>query len=642
MKSNFNILVPLGGIGSRFSNSNYHLPKPLIPVLGKPIINWLFDSLIKYCNLDHCNFIIIPYHKELKCFNFESRLRKCYPKLKFKFYKLDNNTQGAADTILQCLTCIKLSSDTMSQPIICLDGDNFYTCDILSQWNGDNLINVFQDYSNSQIYSYIKISSGEVVDIIEKKKISDLASSGAYAFESINTLLKYSRLTIDNNLTQKGEYYISSIIKCMIKDKKVFNYNVISFKNYKCLGTPLQVKLFAANNLDLIDKKRYCFDLDGTLLTFPEKYNDYSTVKPINICIDYLKYLYNLGNTIIIYTDRLMNNNSVNINQNFGSAMANGGKLIFDTLLKYEIPYHEIYFGKPKADYYIDTRSIYNIKNLDKCLGFYNIDIQCRDFNRLDKTNIEIYRKHSDDLKSQIKYYLTIPNQFKNLFPTLINYDNNYKWYEINKINGLTLNNLLLDEELNEQHLNQLFNDLERIHNFIMESNMELDIYQNYCPKIKSRYQSYDYGKFDNHETIFNNLVSRLENYEQQKLGTIGMIHGDPVFTNILMTNDGLLKYIDMRGKIGQYDSIFGDTNYDWAKVYQSLNGYDEILENRYINIDYKNKLIDYFETYIKTKFNNQRLENIKLITKSLLFSLIPLHNNEKCQKYFDLISRIN
>ena len=48
--------------------------------------------------------------------------------------------------------------------------------------------------------------------------------------------------------------------------------------------------------------------------------------------------------------------------------------------------------------------------------------------------------------------------------------------------------------------------------------------------------------------------------------------------------------------------------------------------------------MIKVFEDYFLKTYSQEDLQNLKLITKSLLFSLIPLHNNEKCQKYYDLI----
>jgi hypothetical protein len=94
-----------------------------------------------------------------------------------------------------------------------------------------------------------------------------------------------------------------------------------------------------------------------------------------------------------------------------------------------------------------------------------------------------------------------------------------------------------------------------------------------------------------------------------------------------------------MRGKIGDKLTIFGDAYYDLAKVYQSLIGYDHILNNIEINPHYTQKLINHFEKY----FTPCHLEKIKLITASLLFSLLPLHEENKDQfnKYFKLIENL-
>ena len=67
------------------------------------------------------------------------------------------------------------------------------------------------------------------------------------------------------------------------------------------------------------------------------------------------------------------------------------------------------------------------------------------------------------------------------------------------------------------------------------------------------------------------------------------MIHGDPVFTNILINEYDEIKFIDMRGLVGDKLTIYGDWLYDWSKIYQSLIGYDHILLGKEINQNIKN-----------------------------------------------------
>jgi hypothetical protein len=96
-----------------------------------------------------------------------------------------------------------------------------------------------------------------------------------------------------------------------------------------------------------------------------------------------------------------------------------------------------------------------------------------------------------------------------------------------------------------------------------------------------------------------------------------------------------------MRGNLDGYLTIYGDIMYDYGKIYQSLIGYDEILLNKTISNNYKNKMINIFKKFININYDENSFDIIKMITKSLLFTLIPLHDNDKCFKYYDLINDV-
>ena len=100
------LLIPVGGLGTRFSKYGYSKPKPLINVLGKPIICWLLDNL----NLENISNIIIPYNKRLKEYRFEDFLKKKYPDINFIFIYLENDTAGASHTILLGLNKLELNN----------------------------------------------------------------------------------------------------------------------------------------------------------------------------------------------------------------------------------------------------------------------------------------------------------------------------------------------------------------------------------------------------------------------------------------------------------------------------------------------------------------------------------------------------
>ena len=629
------ILIPLGGIGERFKKHGYKKPKPLINVMGKVIICWLLDNL----NLDKVDLVIIPYNSDLEKYHFEAMLRKRYPKINFKFMQLALQTQGAAETVLKGTETI----DIPDCPILCMDGDNFYTSDIIHQWNGRNCVFYVEDDSESAAFSFLKMDNDNIIDIVEKNRISSHACCGAYGFNSYLKLKEACRNLIKNEIKQKNEYYLSGVVKLMIDNGSMFVGQNIDRTKYVCLGTPLDVRLFcnnyprvnALNGRPMLDQQRYCFDLDNTLVTYPTINGDYTTVEPIQSAIDFLKYLKRIGHTIIIYTARRMNTH----NGSTGKVMADIGKITFDTLDKFNIPYDEIYFGKPYADFYIDDLSVSPYDDLEKELGFYKSNIDTRSFNSIVTDIIHTYKKCGQDLSGEIYWYNHIPNIIKDMFPLFLTSGENY--YVMERINGIPYSRLMLSEDMSIEQLKHIMNSIERIHTVNLVDPHNIDIYENYCNKLSTRYQKYDYSKFSNHEKIYQLIYSKLEEYQRVGLGKKAVIHGDPVLTNIMINQFGKIKFIDMRGIVGSTLTIFGDKFYDWAKLYQSLIGYDQILEGKTVSKSYETTLINYFNERFITMFGENQLVYLRYITASLLFSLIPLHNNDKCQSYYVLIYRL-
>jgi tRNA A-37 threonylcarbamoyl transferase component Bud32 len=273
----------------------------------------------------------------------------------------------------------------------------------------------------------------------------------------------------------------------------------------------------------------------------------------------------------------------------------------------------------------------------------YKNKIECRDFNDIICKDIKTYKKVSSDLSGEIYYYQNIPLEIKDIFPTMFCYDKDNKWYEMENINGVPISKLYLNEELTLEQFNHVLKTINRIHNCNIEfmDNKNIDIYENYIHKMTNRYNNYDYSIFYESKKIYDFLLEKLYNYQQQNLGKFSIIHGDTVFTNILINNFGKIKLIDMRGIINKTLTIYGDKMYDYAKIYQSLLGYDEILENKYVSEQYKNKFLNYFEERFLNIYNEIDFYYLKIITASLLFSLIPLHDNDKCKYYYELIHKL-
>ena len=104
------------------------------------------------------------------------------------------------------------------------------------------------------------------------------------------------------------------------------------------------------------EKKTYrlCIDLDGTICTNKTEGQTYKDVVPQPDTVSILKQLKQDGHYIIIYTAR----NMVTYNNNIGQIIANQAPVVIDWLKQYDIPYDELLFGKPHADFFIDDKGV--------------------------------------------------------------------------------------------------------------------------------------------------------------------------------------------------------------------------------------------------------------------------------------------
>lgn len=101
--------------------------------------------------------------------------------------------------------------------------------------------------------------------------------------------------------------------------------------------------------------KRLIFDLDDTLCTTQN--GDYANAQPIIEVIEKLKEYHRQGFTIVINTSRNMRTYQGNI----GAINKNTLPIIIDWLGRHDIPYDELYVGKPWCGFegfYVDDKAI--------------------------------------------------------------------------------------------------------------------------------------------------------------------------------------------------------------------------------------------------------------------------------------------
>jgi len=619
------IVIPLGGIGKRFTDLGYTVPKPLIKVLGKEIIFWVLDNL----KINKKDKIYIVYNKDLDKNKFTDYFGK-YPFI--NFLRLNNLTQGPVETIYELTKIIE--KNHQNEGLLIVDGDTFYRKNIIKNINKKkNTIFYHSSKIKEPIFSYIKLRGKKVVQIREKIKISNNANTGAYYFNSIKKFNFFAFKLLKKN----KKIYVSDIYKKLIEtNDDVFAQKLLD-SEFSCLGTPKQVIEFC--NKEKIEKKRFCFDLDNTLVTFPSKIGDYDTAKPILRNIKFLNYLYSLGHYIIIFTARRMRTHNGNISK----VIKDIKQITIRQLKKFDIKYHKLIFGKPYAHYYIDDLSIHPFENLNTKLGYYEkLDSKTNKFNKIiigEKFTIKnsINKKV---LQDEIKYMNKIPTKLKIFFPKVINFEKNS--YKMETVNGIKLSYLLINNLLTKDDILSLYTKLNYIHNFKkIKNNYKFNIYSNYSKKFNARIKSNKklFTLISKKKLI--DIDNNLKKYEKLKLGKVGIIHGDPILGNIIKKNDNEFIFLDPKGSLYNNFSLYGDVNYDFAKVYQSLTGYENIISEKRIDFDYLNELKNYFENLLTREKKQIEISNLRYLTSSLYVSLFNFHDKKYISKFIKIVDNL-
>ena len=614
------IIIPLGGIGKRFVDYGYIDPKPLIKVHGKELIIRLVDSL----KLNKLDRVYIIYNSELVFYNFEDKI--LFKNKNINFLKLNHKTKGPAETVYSLTKMIK--DENFNEKAIIIDGDVFFKFDILKKIRKekDSAIFYFQTNELKPIYSYIKIKNNFVVNIAEKKMISKNANLGAYYFSSLLLLNTYLKEAIK---IKSNRLYISDIYKNFLNDKIKVKAINIKENLFEILGTPQQLTEFAINN------KSKKISIDFYFDALFRKTNDHKSIfenyVPLEKNIKFLNFLYKKKNFInlICNIDKKLNLKSLNSYK----------KDILLILSLYKIKYNKIIFFNRNIDFIISSNTINSLDNLNVKLGFYEDDYSSRDFNNVFVGENVTIKKSTNYRKlfSEINYYKKIPRKIKSFFPNLLSYTKDS--YKIETVNGVLVSYLFLNKLLQNDYLKKILISIDKIHmsGSLTKRDKNINIYKNYSYKFSERINHKFFTSFDKEKIFFKKINKKLLDYEKSKLGKLSIIHGDPVFSNIFIDISGQIKFVDPRGEINNKATIYGDIFYDYAKIYQSLTGFEQISKHMDIEHSFYEEKRIFFENYFKSKFKNFDFNIIKLITSSLYLSLIPLQDPALSKKFIKM-----
>jgi len=204
------IIVPMAGRGSRLRPHTLTIPKPLIPVAGKPIVHRLVEDIAGVLNQDIEEVAFIIHESFGK--KVEEELLAIAQKLGAKgtiYYQ--NEALGTGHAIM----CAK---DSLSGPAVIAYADTLIRADFDLDQDADSVIWVKQ-VDHPEAFGVINLNdANEIVELVEKplEFVSDLAVIGIYYFKDVAVLKNELQLVLDNNIIHGGEYQINDGIKQMM------------------------------------------------------------------------------------------------------------------------------------------------------------------------------------------------------------------------------------------------------------------------------------------------------------------------------------------------------------------------------------------------------------------------------------------
>lgn len=235
------IVIPMAGKSSRFYAAGYKIPKFLIKVKGKTLMEYSLKSLPLSSN-DQVVFIALKRHDEL--YKLEKHINITFPNLNFNLILLENETRGQSETVMASRDIIDEKDELLIYNIdTCFKSKTLKKKITEEKHMHDGVLGAFINRSEENHWSFAKINKNKnVIKVREKVKISDFALTGLYHFSKAKYFFETAEYHIRNNLLAKGEFYIAPLYNDLILKGKNFKLDIVD--EFIPLGTPKEVKIF--------------------------------------------------------------------------------------------------------------------------------------------------------------------------------------------------------------------------------------------------------------------------------------------------------------------------------------------------------------------------------------------------------------
>lgn len=240
MKTKINLIMPMGGSGSRFSKDGFIIPKPLIEIKGKPFFYWATQSIGKFVGLESLTFIILQEH--IDQFNIDQKIISYFPNANLKV--IPKVLNGAVLTSLEGVEMINNEG-----PIVFNDCDHIFYCEPFYNYCNEGNFKLdgalLSFLSNDPKFSFLKYNEkGNVIRTVEKVAISNDAICGAYYFKNKDIFVEAAKKYLE--VCNYQEFFMSGVYNILAEEGKIIK----SFRvnSHVPFGTPEEYVIAEKSN----------------------------------------------------------------------------------------------------------------------------------------------------------------------------------------------------------------------------------------------------------------------------------------------------------------------------------------------------------------------------------------------------------
>ena len=213
------VVILAGGFGTRLSEYTDTIPKPMVSIGGKPIIEHV-------CNLfpGEEKFTFICNAKHLSETNMRAVLKSIKPNA--NIVEIPNHKKGP-------VYAVSLLNDLIDndEELFISDSDHYI------QWNKtqfnekirtqliDACVFVFPGKQKSSHFSYVRTNEENyVVEASEKIPISETAACGIHYYKKGSDFVKYAKKMIEKNIRFNNEFYVTPVYNEFIKSSVLYRH----------------------------------------------------------------------------------------------------------------------------------------------------------------------------------------------------------------------------------------------------------------------------------------------------------------------------------------------------------------------------------------------------------------------------------